>query len=120
MVKRIVVAGCRDYEDYGGAKAFIEMCIKKIREKHTLIFLSGGCKGADMLGEKFADENGFSIERYPADWQKYGKSAGPLRNLHMAKACDYIICFWDKKSRGTASLIYYAKKLKKPIKVKII
>lgn len=120
MIKRIIVAGCRDYENYDDAKEYIEMCIKKIKEKYTLIFLSGGCRGADMLGEKYANENGFRIERYSADWQKYGKSAGPKRNLQMAKACDYVICFWDGKSRGTATMIYYAKRFKKPLKIKRI
>ncbi|MGN0172029.1 MAG: DUF2493 domain-containing protein [Acutalibacteraceae bacterium] len=120
MIKRIVVAGCRDYEEYDDAKEYIEMCIEKIREKYTLVFLSGGCRGADMLGERYAKENGFCIERYPADWQKYGKSAGPKRNLQMAKVCDYVICFWDGKSRGTASMISYAKELKKPLKIKKI
>ncbi|MGN0571086.1 MAG: DUF2493 domain-containing protein [Candidatus Fimenecus sp.] len=113
MIKRIVVAGCREYDDYDDAKVYIEMCIKKIRERYALVFLSGGCKGADMLGERYANENGFRIERYLADWQKYGKSAGPKRNLQMVKACDYVICFWDGKSRGTASVISYAKELKK-------
>ena len=120
MIKRIIVAGCRYYEDYDEAKAYIEMCIKNIRKKYTLIFLSGGCRGADMLGERYAKENGFSIERYPADWQKYGKSAGPKRKLQMAKACDYVICFWDGKSHGTASIISYAKVLKMPLKIKRI
>lgn len=120
MIKRIIVAGCRDYEDYDDAKEYIEMCIQRIRKEYTLIFLSGGCRGADMLGEKYASENGFSVERYSADWQKYGKSAGPKRNLQMAKACDYVICFWDGKSHGTANMISCAKELKKPLKVKRI
>ena len=67
MQKRIVVAGCRNYNDYDFAREYIEMCIKDIRGKYTLIFLSGGCRGADMLGERFANENGFNIERYVAD-----------------------------------------------------
>lgn len=120
MIKHIVVAGCRDYENYDDAKAYIDMCIKKIRGKYTLVFLSGGCRGADMLGERYANENGFRVERYPADWQKHGKCAGPKRNFQMAKACDYVICFWDGKSHGTASMISYAKELKKPLKVKRI
>ena len=120
MIKRIVVAGCRDYENYSDAKAYIEMCIKEIREKDTLIFLSGGCRGADMLGERYANENGFTIERYSADWQTYGRCAGPKRNLQMAKACDYVICFWDGKSQGTASMISYAKRFKKQLMVKKI
>lgn len=75
MIKRIIVAGCRDYDDYNGAKEFIEICIKKIREKYTLVFLSGGCKGADMKtdmqkietlfacpsGERYAIENSFPM-----------------------------------------------------------
>lgn len=120
MIKRIVVAGCRDYENYTDAKAYIDMCITEIRKKYTLVFLSGGCSGADLLGERYANENGFRIERYPADWQKYGKWAGPKRNLQMAKASDYVICFWDGKSRGTASMISCAKGLRKPLKIKKI
>jgi len=120
MVKRIVVAGCRYYEDYDTAKKYIDMCINKIRQEYTIIFLSGGCKGADMLGERYAKENGFNIEYYPAEWSKYGKKAGPKRNFQMAKDCDYVICFWDGKSSGTASMISYAKQFKKNLKIKKI
>ena len=120
MIKRVVVAGTRNYENYDVAKAYIEACIKEIRKHYTLVFLSGGCRGADSLGERYAKENGFKIERYLADWNKYGKAAGPKRNMQMAKSCDFCICFWDGKSRGTASMISYAKQFKKPIKIKII
>lgn len=120
MVKRIVVAGCRDYEDYEDAKAYIDSCIKDFKEKYTLVFLSGGCRGADRLGERFATENGFSIERFPADWRKYGKGAGLKRNWQMAKACDGVICFWDGNSRGTASMIRYAKEFHKTLWIKRI
>ena len=120
MTKRIVVAGCRNYEDYESAKEYIEKCISRIRKIYTLVFLSGGCCGADLLGERFAAENGFLIERYCADWKKHEKSAGPKRNLQMIKACDDVICFWDGKSRGTASTILYAQELKKPLKIKRI
>lgn len=120
MTKRIVVSGCRYFENYDIAKEYIDMCIKEIRQKYKLVFLSGCCKGADLLGERYAKENGFEIEYYPADWDTFGKSAGPERNLQMAKNCDYVICFWDEKSRGTASMISLAKKLNKPIRIKII
>lgn len=109
MEKRIVVAGCRNFEDYDIAKEYIDMCIKEIRKEYKLIFLSGCCRGADLLGEKYAKENGYNIEYYPADWKTLGKRAGPERNLQMAKKCDYVICFWDGKSRGTASMISFAK-----------
>lgn len=120
MIKRIVVAGCRDYENYQEAKVYIDFCISKIRKSHTLIFVSGGCRGADMLGERYAKENGFEIEQYKADWKAYGKSAGPKRNMQMAMASDYVICFWDGKSKGTLSMINCAKKLNKPLHIKNI
>lgn len=120
MVIRVVIAGCRDYEHYDEAKKFIDLCISNIRKENQIIIVSGGAKGADALGEQYAKENGFKIERYLADWDKYGKSAGPRRNKQMAEICDYVICFWDGKSRGTKSMIEYAKKRGKPIKIKII
>ena len=116
--KRIVVAGTRDFEDYGIAREFIDMCISDIRQKYKLVFVSGCCRGADMLGERYAKENGFEIERHPADWERFGRSAGPRRNKEMAEMSDYVICFWDGKSRGTASMISYAKALNKQVKIK--
>ena len=106
--------------DYEQAKAFIDLCIRDIRKKYTLVFVSGGCRGADMMGERYARENGYGVERYSADWEKYGKSAGPMRNRQMAQVCDYVICFWDGASRGTGSMIDHARKLCKPIRVKRI
>ncbi len=120
MIKRIVVAGSRDYADYAQAKEFIDLCIRDIREKYTLIFVSGGCQGADRLGERYASENGYEVERYPAEWEKYGKSAGPRRNRQMAQVSDYVICFWDGTSRGTKSMIDCALELHKPVRVKRI
>ena len=120
MTKRIVIAGCRNFENYELAKEFIDFCISNIKKKHRLIFVSGNCRGADMLGEQYAKENGYKIELYPANWEKYGKCAGPKRNEEMAQICDYVICFWDGKSRGTKSMIDYALKLNKPIKIKMI
>lgn len=120
MIKKIVIAGCRDYENYEEAKRYIEFCIKNIRQKYELVFLSGGCRGADNLGEKFARENGFEVKKYPANWKKYGKAAGPIRNEELATECDYVICFWKGKSRGTKSMIELAKRKGKKVKIKLI
>ncbi|MBR4868132.1 MAG: DUF2493 domain-containing protein [Clostridia bacterium] len=120
MTKKIVIAGCRHYTDYVEAEAYIDFCISEIRHKHTLIFVSGGCRGADALGERYAKKNGYPIERYPADWKVFGKAAGPIRNKKMAEIADYIICFWDEKSKGTKSMIDCARKAKKPIRIKRI
>ncbi len=119
-VKRVVIAGCRDYDNYDEAKEYIEHCLSNIKKENIIIIVSGGARGADSLGERYAKENGYEIERYYADWDKYGKSAGPKRNKLMAEKADYVLCFWDGKSRGTKSMIEFAQGLNKPLKVKKI
>ena len=120
MIKRIVIAGCRYYKNYDEAKKYIDECLMSLSEEHTIIIISGGADGADSIGECYAAEHGFEIERYPALWNKYGKKAGPLRNRQMAQVCDMVICFWDGKSNGTRSMIDNAKKLGKRVCVKSI
>ncbi len=120
MVKRIVIAGCRDYENYAEAKAFIDFCISRIRKSYDIVIVSGCASGADALGERYALENGFKVEKHPADWDTYGRSAGPRRNKQMAEVSDYVICFWDGESKGTKSMIDYAHKCGKPVKIKKI
>lgn len=118
MEKRIVVAGSRTFDDYEIAKSVIADCLKTFEGEYTFIFLSGSCKGADALGERYAKEHGYKTELYPADWARYGKGAGPKRNEEMAKNCDAVICFWDGQSRGTRSMIELAQKYNKELFVK--
>ena len=120
MIKRIVIAGCRNYDNYEEAKTFIDSCLYETQKSHTIIILSGCAKGADAIGERYASENGFDIEKYPADWKSLGRRAGPVRNKQMAEICDFVICFWDGKSKGTASMIFYAKKFRKLLRIKKI
>lgn len=120
MEKRVVIAGCRNYFDYAQAKKYIDLCLKNIRKQFTIIIISGGCRGAGMIGLRYATENNMTFEVYNADWIHFGKAAGPLRNRHMAEVCDYVICFWDGKSKGTFSMIQEAKKLNKPLRIKYI
>ena len=120
MIKRVVVAGSREYLNYTEAEKFIDACISKIKNEYELIFISGGCRGADKLGERYAKEHNFKIEYYLAEWDKYGKKAGIMRNEIMAKRGDFVICFWDGKSKGTKSMIRYAEENQKPLRIKKI
>lgn len=67
--------------------------------------VSGTCKGVDQLGEEWAERKGIPVKKFPADWSKHGRRAGPLRNREMAKYADALIAIWDGKSRGTRSMI---------------
>lgn len=57
------------------------------------VIVSGGATGADAFGEWAAFNLGLKIEKYPAEWNNYGKAAGPMRNETMAKVADVCILF---------------------------
>lgn len=113
---RVVVAGCRNFDDYAMLKAELEAYFLTL-EPCELIIVSGCADGADTLGERYADEHGLKTERFPAEWERYGRAAGPKRNMQMAKAADAVVVFWDGKSRGTKNMIECAKKEGKPCKI---
>ena len=102
---KITIGGCRDYNNYDEFKKFVDDYIEKMNIDDEIVIVSGHCSGVDMMAEKYAEEKGFVTEIFPADWKRYGRAAGPVRNKIMVDKCDRVIAFWDNKSRGTASLI---------------
>ncbi len=74
------------------------------------VVLSGGARGADKLGEQWATENNIPIEKYLADWDKYGKAAGYIRNAKMVENANSLIALWDGASKGTKHMIDIAMK----------
>jgi hypothetical protein len=72
--------------------------------------ISGGAKGADKYGALWAHQRGLDIQIFQAEWQKYGKAAGPMRNSKMADNAEALIAVWDGKSRGTKNMIGIAQK----------
>ncbi len=102
---KVIIAGSRGFSNY---KLLKEKCNEYLREKrkgYNIIIISGGARGADALGEKYAQDEGFSLEVFPANWNKFGKSAGFRRNEQMAEVADALIAFWDGKSHGTKHMI---------------
>ncbi len=72
--------------------------------------ISGMCVGPDMLGERWAKENGVPIERFPADWERYRRRAGYVRNELMADNAEALLALWDGRSRGTRNMIDIARR----------
>lgn len=114
---RIIVAGSRSFNDYELMRTALMNYFFgiKLTKEDCVTIISGGAKGADLLGEEFAKNNHFNLCRFPADWDKHGKSAGIIRNCEMAKyakeGMGVLFAFWDGKSRGTNHMITYAEKI---------
>ena len=114
---RVIIAGSRDFNDYELLKkSAIEIITKKTMLPDLTRIVSGGARGADTLGERFANEMGLEISRFIPDWDGLGKRAGYVRNAEMAKFAveddndGMLIAFWDGQSRGTKHMIDLAKK----------
>lgn len=118
MTVKVVIAGCRNFSDYPFLRSVCDACLSRlVAEGYGICILSGCCRGADQLGERYAEEHGYAIERHPANWHFYGSSAGPRRNREMAEAADFVIVFWDGVSAGSHSMIEHAKRLGKPLRI---
>lgn len=72
--------------------------------------ISGGAKGPDSFGEQWGLSKGIPVKRFPANWNEYGKSAGMVRNIKMLEYADWLVAFWDGKSKGTKHIIDNAPK----------
>ena len=114
---RIIIAGGRDFTNYSLLKEKIDNIISDKRKTHQIYIVSGKARGADSLGEKYANENGLNIMEFPADWDKHGRSAGYKRNLEMAENADALIAFWDGESQGTKHMIDIAKEKNLPTRI---
>ncbi len=106
---RILICGGRKFHDYNRIKQ--ALADLGGREKIETI-IHGGANGADILGGNAAWELGIPSQSVPADWNKYGRAAGPIRNQKMLDECapNLVLAFPDPKSRGTWDMVRRAKK----------
>ena len=119
---RIIIAGSRDFNDYDLLQSEGLHIIRELKSegfdtsRNIVEIVSGGARGADLLGEKFANRYKLKIKRFIPDWDGLGKRAGYVRNAEMAtyakqdSQLGVLLACWDGKSRGTKSMIDLAEK----------
>jgi len=97
---KTIIAGSRSCDS-------IESLLQAIREFPFRIstVISGTARGVDTLGEYWARMNDIPVEQYPADWPRFGKRAGYVRNEQMAKVAEGALILWDGFSPGTKHMI---------------
>lgn len=101
--RQTIIAGSRAITDYQHLTDAIQQCPFEITS-----VVSGKAKGVDSLGEQYAIQNNLPVYEFPADWQKYGRGAGIIRNREMAKNAEALLALWDGKSKGTEAMIKLA------------
>ena len=95
-----IIAGSRSITDFYVIQAAVRSAPWKLSQ-----IVSGCAHGVDQTAEQLAPELGVTIKRFPAQWQREGKSAGFKRNVAMATYADALIAVWDGESRGTKHMI---------------
>lgn len=107
---KVIIAGGRDFNDFDALEGEMRVLYWSGAPgldgwDLDLEIVSGGARGADVLGERFALENMMEVKSFPANWDEHGKSAGYRRNAQMADYADVLVAFWDGMSRGTKHMI---------------
>jgi len=101
---RVIIAGSREVKSYD----VVEEAIKESGFAISQV-VSGMASGVDALGVLWAKENDVLLAEYPADWKRYGRAAGMIRNKQMSENADALVAIWDGKSHGTQNMIGTAK-----------
>lgn len=115
--KRTIVCGSRSLDDYM-FYMFAWQALDEYRETGPLdVVVSGGAAGPDRTAIEWANSRGVPCEIHYAEWSKYGKRAGMVRNKKMLETADAVIAFWDGESRGTKNMIEIANAKGIPVKV---
>lgn len=112
---RVIIAGSRSFRDFDLLVQKCDKILSSIQE--PIVIVSGTARGADRLGEQYAKLRGYDIDRHPAQWDKFGKSAGYKRNVEMAKSADALIAFPVGTTPGTQHMINTATDAGMPVRV---
>src|SRR5690242_15034090 len=97
---RVIIAGSRDIKDVSLVAQAVERSGFNVTE-----VVEGGARGVDTLAFGWAQLQKIPVKPFPANWKRYGRQAGILRNIEMADYADALIAIWDGKSRGTRHMI---------------
>lgn len=113
---RVLVCGSRTWTD---APAIYRALAEQGCGYAPFTLIHGAARGADSIAAEYAREREAEVLAFPADWNRYGKAAGMIRNKQMLEEGkpELVLAFWDGESRGTQNMIDLATKAGVPVRV---
>ncbi len=109
---KLAIVGSREFSNY----KYLEGLLTPIKESIEWI-ISGGARGADSLAERYAQNNKIPFLLFPANWDRYGKQAGFMRNQQIVDEADHMIAIPSPNSKGTRDSIRRAEIKGIPVEV---
>lgn len=107
---KLAIVGSRGFDIYAYLSKTLEIYFPDIKQ-----IISGGARGADSLGARYAREHEIPLVEFLPDWDRYGKSAGFKRNEQIVDESTALAAYWDGQSHGTKHSINLARNLQKPV-----
>lgn len=109
---RLLVCGGRDYHNETELFGVLDRIVDRVD-----VLIHGAARGADSVAHRWAEARGIPIESYPANWNKHGRAAGPIRNTQMLEEGrpDLVVAFCG--GRGTQNMISQSKERGVPVEV---
>jgi hypothetical protein len=109
---RVLICGDRNWTNVRAIEREIDLL--KAEYGYDLVIIEGEARGADSLARNAAKERNIEVERYPAEWDRYGRAAGAIRNTQMLKEGkpSLVLAFHEniEESRGTKNMVTQARK----------
>lgn len=100
-----------------GSRNLTNIAIEEYIFENVEEIVSGGAAGVDFCAAEYAKNKGLKLTEFLPEYNHYGRAAPIVRNREIVDYADKIIVFWNGSSKGTLSVIEYAKKVKKPFKI---
>lgn len=106
-IVNVCVVGSRTLRDAGIVSRVLNRLgnVPLVRDAKTVQFICGMARGADTLGQAWAEARNYKTYYYPPDYKAFEKVAPFKRNIEMAVVTDILIAFWDGHSRGTQHML---------------
>lgn len=113
---KLIIAGSRVKYLSVGQSMMEHICLHfNFHKNNVEEIVSGVSEGVDEKGSIWARERGIPVEKFPADWDEYGKAAGPIRNKEMAKYADALLLIWNGESPGSKDMLNKMRVRGKPV-----
>lgn len=113
---RVAVVGSRSIE-YDKIRDVAMAFLERYIPVNCTELISGGAIGADKLAEDYAERYHLKMTVLEPDYAKNGKRAPLMRDEDIVRDSQYVIAFWDCRSRGTAYTVSYAVKEGIPVRI---
>jgi len=108
-MKTVLICGDRHWSDREAVRSWLS----KLQDWGYDTVIEGEARGADIIAREEAENVGMTVHRFPADWSKYDRSAGAIRNRQMLDENPQLVLAFHRNlaaSKGTADTVREAKK----------